>query len=177
MKAWAASLPSLTPLSSALSQLGLWLQLTPHSWFCGDGSGSADPAPVSNASPGLATWPDGPPEPLGHRGRLPSTCPYQPQPWGPRPTGELTGSRGPEAAGVEAVPGIRALPLLDSIWGRGLLGLLPCSAPLSSPCAELVVCQPWRQQQHAQPEPQLRATHPLAPGPLITPGHSHVPSR
>lgn len=84
---WALSTCTDT-LSSALSQLGVWLQLTPHSWLCGDGGGPADPAAVPNASPGPPAWQDGPSEPLGHWGHLPPTCPHQSQPWGPRPTGE-----------------------------------------------------------------------------------------
>lgn len=84
---WALS--TYTDTLPSLSQLGVWLQLTPHSWLCGDGGGSADPAPVPNASPGPPTRQDGPSEPLGHWGHLPPACPHQSQPWGPGPTGEL----------------------------------------------------------------------------------------
>lgn len=83
---------------------------------------------------------------------------------------------------------VRVFASAPGLEGRGLLCQLHHSAAWASspvtdflslpmPFAELVVCQPRRQQQHAQPEPQLCAAHPLTPSPLVAPGHSHVPSR
>lgn len=56
-------------------------------------------------------------------------------------------------------------------------GFLPTPYFSFPALAEPVVCQSWRQQQHAQPEPQLRPAHTLAPGPFIAPGCPYVPSR
>ena len=68
-------------------------------------------------------------------------------------------------------------PANSATPGSGPLPYPPTAFSLPMPHAEPVVRQPWRQQQYAQPEPQLCAAHSLAPSPLVTPGHSHVPSR
>uniref|UniRef100_A0A8C2XXM8 Sterile alpha motif domain containing 4B n=1 Tax=Capra hircus TaxID=9925 RepID=A0A8C2XXM8_CAPHI len=111
-------------------ELGVWLELTPHSWFCGDGGGPADPAAVPNASPGPSAWQDGPSEPFGHWGHLPSTCPHQPQPWGPGPTGEPAGSKEPGTSGVGVVVPVMCVSIClrpggPSLVGRGLLPTPP----------------------------------------------------
>ena len=44
------------------------------------------------------------------------------------------------------------------------------------PDAEPVVCQPWGEQQHAQPEPQLGAADPLAACAHVPTNHASVPA-
>uniref|UniRef100_A0A8C6CY21 SAM domain-containing protein n=1 Tax=Moschus moschiferus TaxID=68415 RepID=A0A8C6CY21_MOSMO len=64
----------------------------------------------------------------------------------------------------------RQFPMPPRALPPGRMGLLSPSG--TGGPTEPVVCQPWRQQQYPQPEPQLCAAHLL-----VTPGHSHAPSR
>lgn len=68
-------------------QLGLWLQLTPHSWLCGRGGGAAGAAPLCVAPPCAAPCPHGAAGPCWG-GSCPTASPRCHPPRGARTPGE-----------------------------------------------------------------------------------------